>query len=283
MDEVWRLIEAYHAPIYFSDEAAAAYKAAGLKGYWMGYFASRSAPLGQPGPQAVTATFYNFAPRRVERAIPDAWKFCSSATVLDARLSAADQTLRRLLGDLVTAPELTEAAGLAVQAATACPPQGRPLAAAHQDLPVPAEPHLALWWATSVLREFRGDGHIAALLTGGLDGCEAVRAAVATGTAAPQQGEQRGWTQQEWDAAAERLTARGWLAADGALTEQGRAARAAIEDATERLAAPALDALGPAATERLTACLRPLAHRIVASGGANPIPTALALPPLPAS
>ncbi|MFI0446001.1 hypothetical protein [Actinomadura sp. 6N118] len=277
MDEVWRLIEAYHAPIYFSDEAAAAYKAAGLKGYWMGYFASRSAAMGEPGPEMVTATFYNFAPRRVERAIPDAWRFCAPGKVLDARLEAADRTLRRLLGDLITAPEVAEAAGLATQAAAACPPQGRPLAAAHAALPVPAEPHLALWWAATVLREFRGDGHIAALVTGGLDGCEANRVSVAVGTSSPQQREQRGWTEQEWDACTERLAARGWLTADGALTEQGRADRAAIEDTTDRLAAPAL---GPAATARLTECLRPLAHRIVGSGGAIPFPNAMALPPI---
>ncbi|MFG2001469.1 hypothetical protein ACGFNU_20195 [Spirillospora sp. NPDC048911] len=280
MDEVWRLLEAYHAPIYFSDEAAAAYKAAGLKGYWMGYFASRSAPLGAPGPGVVTATFYNFAPRRVERAIPDAWRFCPPGKVLDARLEAADHTLRRLLGDLITTPEVAEAAGLAVAAAAACPPQGRPLAAAHAALPVPREPHLALWWAASVLREYRGDGHIAALLTGGLDGCEANRVSVAAGTSAPEQREQRGWTEQEWDDATRRLAARGWLTGDGALTGQGRAARAAIEDDTDRLAAPALDTLGPGATRRLTACLRPLSHHIVDSGGAIPFPNAMALPPI---
>ncbi|MEU5882975.1 hypothetical protein [Spirillospora sp. NPDC047279] len=279
MDEVWRFLEAYHVPVYFSPEAAAAYKAAGLKGYWMGYFASRSAPLGAPGPEVVTATFYNFAPRRAARALPDAWALCPPARVLEARLEAADQTLRRLLGDLVDTPEVAEAAGLARQAAQACPAQGRALSAAHAALPVPDQPHLALWWAASVLREFRGDGHIAALVSGGLDGCECCVVSRALGAAPDDFGEQRGWNGDEWQAAVQRLTARGWLTPDGALTDQGRDGRAAIEDTTDRSAAAPLRALGGDATARLTECLRPLAHRIVDSGGAAPFPTALTIRP----
>ena len=279
VEEIWRRLEACHAIVYFAPEAKPVYTAAGLKGYWMGYFASRSAALGAAPADVVTAVFYNFAPARVERAIPDAWAYSSPDVVLAARLEVADQSLRRLLGDLVTAPSTAEAAALAQRAVAACPRAGRPLFAAHAALPVPAKPHLALWWAASALREFRGDGHIAALLAAEVDGCEANVISVAKGTAATTQRESRGWTEAEWAAAAERLRDRGWLAADGTLTTAGRRARDDIEAVTDRLAAPMPAALGPADHDRLVDCLRPIVRRIM-DADAIPFPNAMALPRL---
>src|SRR2546423_14490091 len=109
----WRVFEPYHAMIYFAPEAREAYAAAGLKGFWMGYFASRAAPLGAVPASVVTATFFNFHPRMVTRAIPDAWRFSSPERVLQARYQAADAALRRLLGAKVDSIEVVEAAGLA--------------------------------------------------------------------------------------------------------------------------------------------------------------------------
>ncbi|GCE23397.1 hypothetical protein KDK_71970 [Dictyobacter kobayashii] len=151
----WTMLEPYHAMIYFAPEARAAYSAAGLKGYWMGYFASRAAAMGPVPASVVTATFYNFHPAMVARAIPDAWRLSTPEQILSARLGAADAALRRLLGETITSFELTEAAEIARTAAEACTVAGRPLFAGHAALPWPDQPHLVLWHATTLLREFR--------------------------------------------------------------------------------------------------------------------------------
>ncbi|MEU9009726.1 hypothetical protein AB0D12_08060 [Streptomyces sp. NPDC048479] len=281
MDDIWQLLECAHAPVYFAPETGPVYTDAGsgLKGFWMGYFASRAAALGAVPPEVVTAAFYNFAPARVARALPDAWRRCPPETVLAARLDVADRSLRRLLGELADSPQVAEAADLACRAVESLPAAGRVLFAAHAALPVPEQPHLALWWAATALREFRGDGHVAALVTAGVDGCEANVITVALGLAPPEQRLNRGWSEAEWEAALARLRERGVLAEDGTLTDAGRLERDAIEAATDRLARPVADVLGPDGTGRLVACLRPIARRIVEAGGV-PFPNAMGLPPL---
>jgi hypothetical protein len=270
--EMWKTLEPYHAMIYFAPEARDAYAAAGLKGYWMGYFASRAAALGSVSAEVVAATFYNFHPRMVARAIPDAWQFAAPQRVLAARRSAADAALRRLLGEHVTSPELAEAAELARMAAESGDVAGRPLFAAHSALDWPVEPHLALWHAATLLREFRGDGHVAALLAEGVDGCEAHLTLVGMGRI-PRETIQphRGWSDEEWIAAAARLRRRGWLDDTGLLTEQGRIGRQTIEDRTDQLAMRPWDALGQERCERLRALVWPLSDAIVREGGI-PIP-----------
>ncbi|MEU9196523.1 SCO6745 family protein [Streptomyces hundungensis] len=281
MEDIWHLLECVHAPVYFAPETGPAYTAAGagLKGFWMGYVASRAAALGAAAPEVVTAAFYNFAPARIARALPDAWHRCPPATVLAARRDVADRCLRRLLGELVEAPEITEAAELGRRAVRELPTAGRVLFAAHAAVPMPDEPHLMVWWAATALREFRGDGHVAALLAAGVDGCEANVMSVAWGLAPQEQRLNRGWSEAEWRAAHERLRARGVLTADGTPTARGRRERAAIEATTDRLAEPLVDVLGPDGRDRLAACLDPLARRIVAEGGV-PFPNAMGLPPL---
>jgi hypothetical protein len=275
---MWIVLEPVHAMIYFAPEAREAYVTAGLKGYWMGYFASRAAALGPVSAPVVTATFYNFAPRMVERAIPDAWRFSTPERVLVARLDAVDRALRRLLGDLVASPAVAEAAELARAATGGCAVAGRPLFAAHLALPWPQAPHLALWHAATLLREFRGDGHVAALLSAGLDGCEA-HVTVAAAGAAPRATLQpnRAWSDEEWADATARLTARGWLDADGALSPAGIAGRAAVEEQTDHLALPPWARLGDAACTRLYKLVRPLSLRIVENGGI-PTPNPLGMP-----
>ena len=275
---MWTVLEPYHAMIYFAPEAREAYTAAGLKGFWMGYFASRAAPLGAASAQLVAATFFNFHERMVARAIPDAWRFATPERVVEARLDAADRALPRLLGDEVATSELAEAAALAREAAERCDLAGRPLHAANRALAWPSEPHLALWHATTLLRELRGDGHVAVLTAAGLDGCEAHVTLVAGGSV-PREALQpnRGWTDEEWSAAEARLVERGWLDDAGALTETGRAGRAAIEEQTDRLALPPWQSLGEGASTRLYELARPLSVRIVEQGGI-PIPNAMGVP-----
>jgi hypothetical protein len=182
---LWVLGEPYHALAYFADEFRAVGEAAGLTGFWNGYFAFRAAPLGEVGAAVVTATFYNFNPDLVARVIPAAWALAEPAALIPARLAAVDAALRRMVGDdAVAAAEIAEAAGLVRRAAEACRPEGRPLGAAYLALDWPDEPHLALWHGLSVLREHRGDGHIAMLLDAELTGIEALISHVAFGKGA---------------------------------------------------------------------------------------------------
>jgi hypothetical protein len=265
--ELWRILEAVHAVVYFTPEAKAAYGAVGLRGYWMGYFASRSAALGTPGPRLVTALFYGFAPRMVERALPDAWTFSDPDRVLDARLELARAAIAGHTGD-----GIEEAADLLTPVLGTLDVAGRPLAAAHLDVPVPAEPISRVWHAATVLREYRGDGHVAELVAAQVDGAECHR--LHGGSLVSQQREFRGWTEEEWADAGERLAARGLLDAAGGPTPHGRELRTEIERGTDRSAAPALRTLDDADLRVLCDRLGPVA-RSLAAAGAVPYPNAM--------
>ncbi|MEW1837204.1 hypothetical protein AB0392_04525 [Nonomuraea angiospora] len=262
----WRTLEPLHGMIYFSPEASAAYESLGLSGR-MGYFASRAAALGPVPAEAVIATFYNFNPDLVRQAIPAAWRIASPADILAARLESADATLRRVLGDAVDSPEMSRAAALARRAAESVAGElsGRPLYAAHAALPWPEAPHLVLWHAQTLLREHRGDGHLAALLAAGLSGIEALVTHAATGavTAEVLRGT-RGWPEADWAAAVRRLEERGWLVEGGSLTEEGRRRREEIEEATDRMGMAPYTALGAAGCEELRSLARPWSKTVVA-------------------
>ncbi len=200
---LWWALEPYHAVVYFAPDAKSTYEAIGLKGFWMGYFASRAAPLGAVPAEVVTATFYNFHPDMVARAIPDAWQLATPAQIAATRFDHADRTLRRLLADqVIESSELAEAARLARQAAMAAAPHGRPLFAAYTTLDWPQAPHLALWHAATLLREHRGDGHVAALVHADIGPCQAHLLTMASGmTTQPVIDLSRRWQPQDWDEA----------------------------------------------------------------------------------
>ncbi|GAB4584621.1 SCO6745 family protein [Nocardia sp. IFM 10818] len=232
---MWRALEPLHAVTYFAPECRAANKAVGLRGYWMGYFGARSAPFGPVGPSVVEATFYNFHPAMIRRAIPDAWSFATPEAILETRRTAAASVLRTLvpgLADLAeqTLPRLQQS----IDRASA---SGRPLFAANRDLPTPGDPAQAFWQAVTTLREHRGDGHIACLLAEGIDGCEAhVLFMAFSGGPASFWLENRGFTESDWAAARSRLESRNLLTGDQ-LTDEGRALRTHIESRTDALAA----------------------------------------------
>jgi len=275
---LWRILEPYHAVTYFTDESRQAFKDVGLRGFWMGYFAGRAAPMGPVGPGVVTATFFGFRHSMVARALPDAWTFASVTDVLAARLHGVDRALHRLLGDAVYDAALAEAAGLARAAAEAGDRAGRPIFAGNADLPWPAEPHLILWQATTMLREYRGDGHVIALTAKGVDGCESHVSLVASGAQSREVAQpNRGWTDEEWDAATTRLQERGWLDEDGTVTDAGRDARRQIEVHTDELALGPWQALGNDKVERLADLATPLVQRVV-GGGAFPLPNPIGVP-----
>nr|WP_239159731.1 hypothetical protein [Actinoplanes humidus] len=273
---VWSLFEPLHAVTYFAPAARAALVDAGLKGFWRGYFAGRAAPLGAVGAGPVTAAFFGFAPAMVARALPDVWSRASPEAVLVARLEGA----RAALDDLLKGTEVAEAAELLEAAAGEVELPGRVLGAANADLPRPDDALGRLWQAATVLREHRGDGHVAALLTTGVDGCESVvwRAVLDGGELPASMQQARGWTDEQWGAAVRRLADRGWIAEDGTVTAAARAAYAQVEALTDRLAAGPWERLGEDATRRCVQLLGPLAERTWAVlPKDNPIP----LRPLP--
>jgi hypothetical protein len=266
--KMWRTLEPVHGLIYFTPRATDAYAALGVTGQ-AGYFASRAAAMGPVGADVVIATFYNFNPDLVRAAIPAAWEAAPPAALLQARLGAADLALRDALGDeAVGSADMRAAAELARRATAGCTPEGRPLHAAHAALPWPDAPHLVLWHAISVLREFRGDGHVAALVTEGIDGCEALVTHGAAGdNPIPLELLKltRGWPDDAWDAARERLRARGWLDGDDALTAEGTAVRQRVETVTDDRALAPWRLLGEDDSDRLRALVRPWSKTIAAS------------------
>jgi hypothetical protein len=272
----WTFFEPVHAIVYFAPELQELYREAGLRGGWMGYFASRSAPMGAVGADVVTAVFHNFKPAMVHRAIPDAWQFSTPERALAARLDGVDAALRRLWDVEIESPGVAEAAGLALEAAGHLSADGRPLYAGHAALPVPAAPHLALWHATTLLREHRFDGHVAALTVHGVRGDEALVLAVAGGNGvdAATMRRFRGWTDEEWSDAQQRLRERGLLDGAESLTPAGRSLVGAVEETTDQLAGAPWAALGATRRDRLFELLGGLAARLEASGGIfypNPI------------
>jgi hypothetical protein len=266
--KTWRTLEPYHGLVYFAPEVASLYEAFGSRGQ-DGYFASRAAPMGAVPAAVVEATFFNFDPRLVRRAIPASWDIAPPSQWLAARLEGIDLALRGALGDeALSAGDVERAAVLARTAAEACSPDGRPLHAAHAELPWPEQPHLALWHAISVLREHRGDGHIACLVEAEIGGCEALVLHAASGEV-PRAALQstRGWSDDDWSAAVDRLASRGLVDADGAFTDAGRARRDVIEARTDALAVAPWAAIGEDGCDELRGIVRPFSKAIV-SGGA---------------
>jgi hypothetical protein len=256
--------------IYFAPEAAERYAALGLDGQ-MGYFASRSAPMGPVGVDVVIATFFNFNPDLVRSAIPAAWEKATCGEILEARLAGADSALRRVLGNAAGSFEMARAAELARIAAEAASerPEGRPLFAGHSKLPWPSQPHLVLWQAQALLREYRGDGHVAVLTGAGLTGIEALVLHAATGEVpAEALRVTRSWSHQEWNEGVEAVRSRGWLAPGDelALSEAGRAHRQEVEEATDQLALHPYTALGDERCSELRALARPFSRTIVSAG-----------------
>jgi hypothetical protein len=260
--KTWRTLEPLHGMIYFVPEAAEAYSRLGITGR-DGYFASRAAPMGAVSADVVVATFYNFNPDLVHAAIPRSWELATPAQLLSARFAAVDAATRRILGDAVIgSADMRRAATLARVAAEAAAErvEGRPLAAGHADVEWPEEPHLVLWHAQSILREFRGDGHIAQLVVHGLSGLEAlVTHAAADDVPASVLRTTRAWSDEAWQQAVEGLRVRGWIETgdEPVFTDWGASQRRAIEVGTDLAAAAPYEALGDDACTELRALVRP--------------------------
>ncbi|MEW2164316.1 hypothetical protein AB0912_15180 [Streptomyces sp. NPDC007084] len=265
---LWHLLEPLHAVLYYAPESfeEAASLGYGTEDRWPSYFPYRAAPLGPVGPERVTSAFYSFSPRMVAEHINPAWRKASPRQVLAARERSVDRAYRTLFGERVASPEIAEAATLARRAAEAANTAGRPLAAANAELEWPRAPHLQLWHAATILREHRGDGHLAALLVAGLDPVESLVSFAAIGAAPVERFESRGWSPGEWAAGRDRLLARGLVDEKGVATDAGRALRHQVERHTDQLAAGPWQLLGTDTIDRLADLLGEFWVAVIGSG-----------------
>jgi hypothetical protein len=275
---LWQHLELLHGITYFSDDVTAALKGIGLKGFWMSYFASRGAPMGSVGPGPIEATFYNFAPEMVRKAIPDAWRFAEPALVLATRAEASAAVLRSIVPNIDA--EAERIVPLLSSAVRSGRPDGRTLFASNQQLPLPDDPVAALWQCATSLREHRGDGHVAMLVGYDVSGLEAHQLVVAAGLIESERLRSvRGWSEDQWAAARDSVTAKGWVAEDGAITEAGAQLREAVERRTDAVAMqPYTDGLTEPGLDLLPSLLAPLSRAVVAAG-IMPFPNPIGLTP----
>lgn len=267
---LFELVEPVALVTYQADEPTEAVMALGFDDMWDAYFAGRAAPLGRDVPAAVVhALFYNFADGEVARHIPRVWDTVTPEAADAARRQGSVAALRRILGDLADAPGVARAADLLTKAGTSARPEGRALYAAVRTLPVPTDPLARLWHGANLLREHRGDGHVAALVTAGVGGTEAhVLHALSVGLPAEQFGRVSHLPRARLAAVVDGMRARGLVGADGWLTAAGRRTKERVEARTDELAAPAYDTLDPAELDQLIGDLEPLATVLGAAGSA---------------
>lgn len=280
--QLWLVYEPVHAVTYFAPETRAAGEGLGLRGFWRTYFAMRSAPLGPVPAEVVAALFFGFSAPMVARALPAVWEVTSPEQAWAARVDAAGQALARVLGgvDEGLVDELADTAELAV---SACGLAGRGLFAAHLHLPTPTTPLLRLWQAVTLLREHRGDGHVAAATGAGLDGLELLVLADAVGSIGRADTQpNRGWSDEEWADASRRLADRGLLdgadgvAATGRVTDAGRALHHQVEAVTDALSSRPWATVGAERTARFLRAMTPLARQV--GEGTVPYPNAMGVP-----
>jgi hypothetical protein len=268
--------EPVHAVTYFAPEARAAFDGLGYRGFWMGYFAARSAPLGPVPPPVVTALFYNFSPARVAKALPAAWEIAGPQSALRARQESAVAALHRY-GVRDDDENVGTAVELAMKAVQTASVDGRALYAANLALRWPAEPVAALWHATTLLREHRGDGHVAVLAAAGISGRESnVLHAAAGAVPADYIKRTRHYDDAEWRTCEQSLADRGLLTSDGSLSAAGIQLKQHVEDTTDALSLRAFNGLDDDEMTALLDALTPIA-RLVIAGGDMPTTTPMSL------
>ncbi|WP_375425324.1 MarR family transcriptional regulator [uncultured Friedmanniella sp.] len=263
---MFALVEPIGMVPYSADEPNEAMFALGFTNYWDTYFAGRAAPLGLPTAEVVDALFYNFAPGEVARHLPKVWRTTTPEAAIAARQEGCVKALRRILGIRVDGPALARGTELLTRAATSAPTQGRPMYAALRALPVPGEVVARMFWAASLLREHRGDGHIAALMVEGVGGLEAhVLAALDLGLPADKFGRIHHLPAAQLAAVIDGMRDRGLIGDDTWLSEAGRAVKQRVESLTDDLAARPYESLEPEELDELMTILEPLATLLLAA------------------
>jgi hypothetical protein len=257
------LVEPIAAGVYFAPEAQERYEEQGLN-YFEGYFCSRGACLGKAPWSVICAAFAAFKPAVVEQAVTGGWSKTDPEPLLAARRDGPTDQLNRLLGDDGT--EVKQATEILFSLTDGVDPSGRMLYSGLSVLPVPDTAMGRLWRAADLVREHRGDGHIAAWISR-TDSCEiTVMTELSWGLAPGAYVFTRGWDGDEVDAARARLQDRGLLDGDGQLTDSGRAFRGEVEHDTDLAEREVIDRLGDRVDE-LFSLLAPMAKAIVDGGG----------------
>jgi hypothetical protein len=258
------LVEPIAANVYFCPEAQEQYKALGVESYIASYFCSRGACMGQIPGEVVVAAFGVFNPALVIPAVDEGWSKTDASSILEARRRGATAGLERILGGVPT--EAKRATDLLRRAGDAATGEARPLYSGLRSLDWPRDPVGELWRAADLVREHRGDSHVAAWVSHGVDAVE-INLLTELWWKLPLNSyvRTRGWSADEIDAALGRLRDRGLV--DGeSFTAEGEALRASIEAATDRGERGIVEALGDDADE-LFSLLEPWSKAIVDSGG----------------
>jgi hypothetical protein len=267
------LVEPIAAAVYFAPEAQRRYEALGLN-YFEGYFCSRSACLGAAPWRVVSGSFAAFKPAVVERAVTGGWDKTTPDALLAARLDGAREQIERMAGDHAASfPAATE---ILLQLSDGLDTSGRMLFAGLAGLPLPGpdDPVGRLWRAADLVREHRGDGHIAAWISS-VDSPEiTVLTELWWGIEPGSYVWTRGYDGDDVAAARARLADRGLLDAEGGLTAAGRDLREAIERRTDHAEREVVRRLGDRADE-LFALLRPISRALVGADGYPQAPNKL--------
>ncbi|WP_170219294.1 SCO6745 family protein [Nocardioides litoris] len=226
---------------FWSEPAYEAYAALGLD-FLQGYVYGRGCVLGDAEPGVVAAAFGVFEPGLVAGVFAAAREVCSVDDVRAAKERGSMTALREAV--TFDDAELRDVVEVLRRACDAIDPTGRPLHAGLAAMPWPDDPVAALWHACSVLREHRGDGHLAALVAAGIDGVQANQLTeLWVGWDPLAYTSSRAWSEESMSSATASLEERGWVA-DGELTDDGLRVRQGLEEATDRAAARVVEALG---------------------------------------
>lgn len=213
--------------------------------FFPGYVWGRAAAFGTPTAPVVVATFGVFEPSMITMAYEAGVASSSRDQILAARAAGGAASLDAIADqgecDAIADPLLDAIDGLDGLA--------RPLFSALRSLPVPSSPGGRLWRAAELVREHRGDGHLAALAVAGLD---AVEANVLTerwlGFGLGEYSATRGFGAEALADGVRGLERRGWMQGEE-ITDSGRAARAAIEASTDASQRALVEACGGALAE----------------------------------
>ncbi len=263
---MFELVEPIGVIPYSADEPNETMFALGFTNYWDIYFAGRAAPLGIVPAEVADALFYNFAPGEVARHIPKVWSTTTPEAAIAARQTGCVNALRRILGGHVEAPSFARATELLLTAAVSAPVEGRPMYAALRALPIPDEVVARCFHAASLLREHRGDGHIAALMVEGVGRLEAhVLLALDMDMPAEKFGRIHHLPAPQLTAVIDGMRDRGLIGDDGWLSEQGHAVKQRVESLTDDLAAKPYECLEPGELDELMELLEPLAELLLAA------------------
>ena len=268
-------LEPFSAQVYFAPECHAAYEALGfgpspakLRDVHLpdspAYFCSRGSLLGQVPGEVIAAAFGVFNPEVVVPAVRHGWSLTDASTIEAARTEGALAQLRRILSDEPAG--LTRAVELLQRANDGLRPEGRPLYAGLLARGVPDDRLGTAWRLADRLREYRGDSHIAAWTSAGFDATEiGLLTEAYWGLPLRTYVRTRAWTDEQLDAAEQRLASRG-LVKDAEMTAEGRSQREAVEEATDRACRPVVDNLGDDLDE-LVSILGAWSKAIQAAGG----------------